>query len=135
MSRPHDNVVEAQFGSKAAAYVASPVHASGEDLDALEAVAERERPERALDLGSGGGHVAYRLAHHAGSVVAVDLSAAMLDAVRETAGSARSQISKPPSHRPKICRSTMPRSISSPAAFPPTTGMTGRRASVKRVAC
>ncbi|WP_343545819.1 class I SAM-dependent methyltransferase [Sphingomonas paucimobilis] len=86
MSRPHDNVVEAQFGSKAAAYVASPVHASGEDLDALEAVAERERPERALDLGSGGGHVAYRLAHHAGSVVAVDLSAAMLDAVRETAG-------------------------------------------------
>lgn len=85
MAQPHDTVVERQFGSQAAAYVASSVHASGDDLDAIERLAQRERPNRALDLGSGGGHVAYRLAPHARSVTAVDLSAAMLDAVRETA--------------------------------------------------
>ncbi|MBB3910182.1 class I SAM-dependent methyltransferase [Sphingomonas desiccabilis] len=85
MTRSHDAVVEAQFGSQASAYVASSVHAEGEDLDALEAIAARERPSRALDLGTGGGHVAYRLAAHAGSVAAVDLSAAMLEAVSETA--------------------------------------------------
>jgi ubiquinone/menaquinone biosynthesis C-methylase UbiE len=85
MTRSHDAAVEAQFGSQAAAYVESSVHAQGEDLDALEAIAAREQPERALDLGTGGGHVAYRLATHARSVSAVDLSAEMLAAVDETA--------------------------------------------------
>ena len=85
MTRSHDSVVEAQFGSQAEAYVTSTVHAQGEDLDALEAIARRDRPDRALDLGSGGGHVAYRLAPHAGSVAAVDLSAAMLDVVKNVA--------------------------------------------------
>jgi SAM-dependent methyltransferase len=84
-ARPHDAVVDAQFGPRAQAYVQSAVHASGEDLEALEAVAGRLRPARALDLGCGGGHVAYRLAAHAGAVVACDLSAEMLAAVRETA--------------------------------------------------
>ena len=51
----------------------------------MELVAEREKPYRAADLGSGGGHVAYRLASHAQSVMAIDLSAAMLEAVQETA--------------------------------------------------
>ncbi|MBO9518246.1 MAG: methyltransferase domain-containing protein [Porphyrobacter sp.] len=85
MTRSHDIVVEDQFGIQAAAYVASSVHAAGEDLDALEAVAERERPDRAADLGSGGGHVAYRLAGHARSVTAIDLSSAMMSAVRDAA--------------------------------------------------
>lgn len=81
MPKSHDEVVEAQFGGQAAAYVDSSVHATGEDLDALEAIAARECPVRALDLGTGGGHVAYRLAPHAGAVVAADLSTAMLKAV------------------------------------------------------
>nr|WP_276509182.1 class I SAM-dependent methyltransferase [Sphingomonas naasensis] len=51
----------------------------------MEAIVARMRPDRAADLGSGGGHVAYRLARHARSVTAIDLSAAMLDAVHETA--------------------------------------------------
>jgi ubiquinone/menaquinone biosynthesis C-methylase UbiE len=85
MTRSHDAVVEAQFGARAEAYVASAVHAEGDDLDAVEEIARRARPDRALDLGSGGGHVAYRLARHARSVTAVDLSAAMLDAVNEAA--------------------------------------------------
>jgi ubiquinone/menaquinone biosynthesis C-methylase UbiE len=85
MSRLHDAVVRNQFGPRANAYVQSAVHAAGEDLDALEAVVRRESPERAMDLGSGGGHVAYRLARHAASVMAVDLAAEMLAAVSETA--------------------------------------------------
>lgn len=85
MTRSHDDLVQDQFGPRAEAYVQSPVHAAGEDLDALEAVAERAGPRRALDLGAGGGHVAYRLARHAGAVVAADLSADMMAAVAETA--------------------------------------------------
>lgn len=80
----HGNV-ESQFGPRADAYVKSAVHASGEDLDRLEAVALREAPRKALDLGTGGGHVAYRLARHAGEVVASDLSAEMLPAVAAAA--------------------------------------------------
>jgi SAM-dependent methyltransferase len=83
--RSHHAVVDAQFGPRAAAYVQSAVHASGADLDALEDLVRRTRPARALDIGCGGGHVAYRLAPHVGEVVACDLSADMLDAVRRTA--------------------------------------------------
>ncbi|RYF02812.1 MAG: methyltransferase domain-containing protein [Deltaproteobacteria bacterium] len=74
-------MVDAQFGPRAEAYVRSAVHAAGEDLDALEAVVGRVAPERALDLGCGGGHVAYRMAAYAGTVTACDLSDAMLVAV------------------------------------------------------
>jgi len=74
-----------QFGPRAALYVTSALHASGTDLDALEAIAAETRPGRALDLGCGGGHVAYRLAPHAGEVVACDLSPDMLAAVAEAA--------------------------------------------------
>jgi ubiquinone/menaquinone biosynthesis C-methylase UbiE len=85
MIRSHHALVEDQFGPRASEYVESAVHAAGEDLDALEAIASREKPGRALDLGCGGGHVAYRLARHAGAVTACDLSAEMLAAVARTA--------------------------------------------------
>lgn len=81
----HERVVQAQFGPRAQAYVESVVHAGGEDLDRLEALAQAAAPRRALDLGCGGGHVAYRLARHARAVTASDLSADMLAAVASTA--------------------------------------------------
>jgi SAM-dependent methyltransferase len=81
----HERVVEAQFGPRAKAYVESPVHSQGADLEAIGALAEKARPELALDLGAGGGHVAYALARHARRVVATDLSSEMLAAVAETA--------------------------------------------------
>jgi SAM-dependent methyltransferase len=81
MIRSHDDVVQDQFGPRAEAYVQSLVHASGEDLDALESLVRRYHPQRALDLGSGGGHVAYRLAPHVLAITAVDLSADMMAAV------------------------------------------------------
>lgn len=85
MTRSHDAVVQEQYAPRAKAYVESAVHASGDDLAVLEAIAVREQPERAADLGTGGGHVAYRLARHARAVTAIDLSAAMLEAVGDEA--------------------------------------------------
>ncbi len=74
-----------QFGPRAADYVASAVHAGGEDLHQLAAVAQAVRPNRALDMGCGGGHVAYALAPWAGRVVAFDLLDDMLAEVRAEA--------------------------------------------------
>jgi len=85
MSKAHERVVEAQFGPQAKAYVESAVHAQGADLEAIGALAASLRPEVALDLGAGGGHVAYVLARCARRVIATDLSSEMLAAVAETA--------------------------------------------------
>jgi SAM-dependent methyltransferase len=76
-----ERLVEAQFGPQAAAYVASPVHAQGEDLRQLAGIAAAVPAARVLDLGCGGGHVAFNVAASAREVVAYDLSADMLAAV------------------------------------------------------
>jgi SAM-dependent methyltransferase len=83
MSKAHERVVEAQFGPRAKAYVESAVHSQGDDLEAIGALAQNA--ELALDLGAGGGHVAYALARHARRVIASDLSSEMLAAVARTA--------------------------------------------------
>ena len=85
MIEAHERVVEAQFGPQARTYVESAVHSQGADLDAIGALAQKLRPELALDLGAGGGHVSYALASHARRVIATDLSSEMLAAVVETA--------------------------------------------------
>jgi ubiquinone/menaquinone biosynthesis C-methylase UbiE len=85
MERTHETVVEAQFGSRAKAYVESAVHSQGADLDALEAIVQKVAPPRALDLGAGGGHVSYLMAPYAGTVTAADLSSEMVAAVARTA--------------------------------------------------
>jgi SAM-dependent methyltransferase len=85
MTEAHERVVEGQFGPRARAYVESEVHSQGADLDAIGAVAHKLRPQLALDLGAGGGHVSYALARHARRVIATDLSSEMLAAVAETA--------------------------------------------------
>jgi SAM-dependent methyltransferase len=85
MPQAHENVVEAQFGPRARAYVESAVHSQGEDLQALEAIVREAKPAHALDLGCGGGHVGYLMAKHARRVTASDLSSDMLAAVAATA--------------------------------------------------
>ncbi len=85
MIEAHEKVVEAQFGPRAKAYVESAVHSQGADLEAIGALAQKLRPQLALDLGAGGGHVAYALARHAQRVIASDLSSEMLAAVAQTA--------------------------------------------------
>lgn len=85
MEKAHEKVVEAQFGPRAKAYVESAVHAKGPDLEALEAIVREIRPRHALDLGAGGGHVAYTMARHATRVTASDMSSEMLAAVAAAA--------------------------------------------------
>jgi ubiquinone/menaquinone biosynthesis C-methylase UbiE len=85
MSKPHEALVNDQFGPRAKAYVASAVHARGADLDALKQIVRAAAPAHALDLGAGGGHVSYLLSPYAGNVTATDLSSDMLAAVRITA--------------------------------------------------
>src|SRR6202012_802600 len=85
MSKAHERVVEGQFGPRANAYVESAVHSQGADLEAIGTLAEKLRPELALDMGAGGGHVAYALARHAKRVIATDLSSEMLAAVARPA--------------------------------------------------
>jgi ubiquinone/menaquinone biosynthesis C-methylase UbiE len=83
--RSHDAVVSAQFSAHADAYLRSAVHAGGEDLSRLATIVGRLPPGSALDLGCGGGHVAYLLAPLMREVTAFDLSDAMLATVQAEA--------------------------------------------------
>jgi ubiquinone/menaquinone biosynthesis C-methylase UbiE len=77
----HKHLVAAQFGPRAAAYVASAVHAEGADLDRVAEIVRGRSAARVLDLGCGGGHVSFRVAPCVREVVAYDLSPDMLQAV------------------------------------------------------
>jgi ubiquinone/menaquinone biosynthesis C-methylase UbiE len=77
----HDTTVLEQYDSRAQAYLASAVHAGGADLERMAALVGHRPDAIVLDLGCGGGHVAFRLAGLVGTVVAYDLSAPMLDTV------------------------------------------------------
>jgi len=81
--RTQEALAVTQFGARADAYLTSAVHAQGADLAALAALAEGQG--RVLDLGCGGGHVAYAAAARAREVIAYDLSAEMLAVVARTA--------------------------------------------------
>jgi SAM-dependent methyltransferase len=78
-------VVEAQFGPRAEAYLQSAVHAQGADLTAFAALLEGSGSARLLDLGCGGGHMAFAAAPHVAEVVAYDLSFEMLAVVARAA--------------------------------------------------
>lgn len=82
-------LVAAQFGATASAYLTSTVHAQGADLEQLKQALAHLKPvahSRVLDLGCGAGHASFAAATVANEVVAYDLSAEMLDVV---AGAAR----------------------------------------------
>ena len=80
-ARSREALNDQQFGETAARYVQSAVHAGGEDLRQIGEIARGLDGARAIDLGCGGGHVAYTVAPFVQSVVAYDLSADMLSAV------------------------------------------------------
>jgi ubiquinone/menaquinone biosynthesis C-methylase UbiE len=82
----HEALVGQQFGSRAAAYLESAVHAQGADLEALAALVDAHKQARVLDLGCGAGHVSFNVAARAREVVAYDLSAEMLTVVAQAAG-------------------------------------------------
>ena len=85
MSSSHHALVERQFGPNARAYVESADHARGADLEWLAGLVRARRDARVLDLGCGGGHVAFTVAPHVREVVAYDLSDQMLTAVDDEA--------------------------------------------------
>ena len=82
MSDAQARRVQEQFGASAAAYVTSRLHAAGEDLDRLLAWGAARRPDRVLDVATGGGHTALAFAGVARRVVAYDLTEPMLAAAR-----------------------------------------------------
>ncbi|MGH7058683.1 MAG: class I SAM-dependent methyltransferase, partial [Acetobacteraceae bacterium] len=87
--RTHEALVEGQFGARAAAYLASAVHAKGADLDSLAALVHGRTEACVLDLGSGAGHVTFAVAPHVHEVVACDLSAEMLETLAHAAAERR----------------------------------------------
>ena len=74
--------VREQFSRTAANYAKSGVHSRGPNLDAMLAEARLTGRERVLDVGCGPGHTALAFAPRARQVVALDLSAQMLEAGR-----------------------------------------------------
>jgi len=70
--------VQQQFDRVAANYRTSAVHALGEDLGVMVALADLRGDERVLDAGCGAGHTGAAFAPHVAAVVAVDFTAGML---------------------------------------------------------
>lgn len=85
LAKTQQALVGQQFGQQASAYLTSAVHAQGPDLSALIDLVTGQDDARVLDLGCGGGHVAFNAAPHVAEVVAYDLSQDMLDLVARTA--------------------------------------------------
>lgn len=81
----HREQVADAFGSTAAAYLTSHVHATGKDLQTLAAAIAATPGASVLDMGCGAGHASFAVAPHAASVVAYDLAPQMLATVAAAA--------------------------------------------------
>ncbi|VXB65459.1 conserved hypothetical protein [Burkholderia sp. 8Y] len=81
----HEQVADA-FGSTAAAYLTSQVHATGADLQNLTATfAATCGNATVLDMGCGAGHASFAVAPHVKEVVAYDIAPPMLATVEAAA--------------------------------------------------
>ncbi|WP_244848122.1 class I SAM-dependent methyltransferase [Caballeronia sp. SL2Y3] len=81
----HEQVADA-FGSTAAAYLTSQVHATGADLQNLAATfAATCGNATVLDMGCGAGHASFAVAPHVKQVVAYDIAPQMLATVEAAA--------------------------------------------------
>jgi len=95
--RTHEQTVQGQFDPRAHAYAHSAVHSAGPDLDRARSLVAQVAPCGALDIGCGGGHLAFALATHVARVVALDPSPGMLATVsRSAAARGLSQIDTQP---------------------------------------
>jgi len=74
--------VQQQFGEHAQNYVTSTVHGSGYSLERLLELLKVTHGTRAIDIATGGGHVALGLAKRGAQVIASDLTPKMLSAAR-----------------------------------------------------
>jgi ubiquinone/menaquinone biosynthesis C-methylase UbiE len=80
----HDQVADA-FGTTAAAYLTSHVHATGADLQTLADSVATTPGADVLDMGCGAGHASFAVAPHARSVTAYDIAPPMLATVEAAA--------------------------------------------------
>lgn len=74
---------QARFGALADKYVTSSVHSMGYSLDRLVELASPPAGGLALDIATGGGHVALSLAKQGAAVIAADITLNMLQAARD----------------------------------------------------
>ena len=72
----------AQFSRQAEAYAASATHAKDADLDIIEALADCRPGDLCLDVATGPGTLALRVAQRAAQVCAIDFSAGMIEQLR-----------------------------------------------------
>ncbi len=79
MSDPVKHKVQEQFGRAAAAYVTSEIHALGESLGLLLREVQPQPDWEAVDVATGAGHCALAFAPRVGSMIAADLTEAMLE--------------------------------------------------------
>lgn len=84
-TQTHHDKVSQQFSSQASAYLSSAVHASGRDLERLNARLADFPEAKLLDLGCGAGHASFIAASQVKEVVAYDLSEQMLSVVSDAA--------------------------------------------------
>ena len=73
--------VQEQFGKTAAHYLTSKPHAAGKSLERLVALTSPQKNWHALDVATGGGHVAYTFAPHLERMWATDITQEMLHMV------------------------------------------------------
>jgi len=78
-------LVQEQFGKTAASYLTSTPHALGKSLERLVTLTSPQKSWHALDVATGGGHVAYTFAPHVARVWATDITQEMLDLVKTEA--------------------------------------------------
>jgi len=78
-------LVQEQFGKTAASYLTSAPHAKGASLERLVELTKPQKTWRALDVATGGGHVAYTFAPHIERMWATDITQEMLDMVKAEA--------------------------------------------------
>ncbi|MGI9520985.1 MAG: class I SAM-dependent methyltransferase [Hyphomicrobiaceae bacterium] len=77
------SLVRQQFGSNAANYVDSVVHAKGASLAKLVDVVQPQTAWHGLDVATGAGHTAFAFAPHVSKMLATDLTEQMLEQVRK----------------------------------------------------
>ena len=83
MANDSKKLSKERFGVFAEGYVTSKTHAEGADLDLLLEMAQPQSDWHALDIATGGGHTALKIAPHVKSVVASDLTPRMLEKASE----------------------------------------------------
>jgi len=74
--------INQQFGTRAQNYVSSTVHASGYSLERLLELLNVQPGQRAMDIATGGGHVALGLAKRGAITTVTDLTPKMLGVAR-----------------------------------------------------